>query len=327
MDYLKPDEYQIVEGWYYPEDNPSEYSGKTSLSIIVPNLYRERQKLKAAGNAAEYILKIGLNSLYGKFAQSVGSRRFRNICYAGYITSRTRAALYNALAGTRGGLQNVIGFATDGIFTTAPLDLPISKKLGGWSLERYRHSVFLMAGVYKLWNCRHTDINRCEFRPLGSSKENDPRKYCDDDNSKDANRGFGRLDWGKVLAGLNSNGRVQIEFNVFVTHKLAMAQYKAYGPYVCQFIKAYSDKILNPYNQDKRDYHIRQIKDWTKDSCGSRITDAGLGQISAQYIKPDEATDDLVFVSDLSWAIPPEIRAVVEFNIGDLGIDFDSLAV
>lgn len=89
---------------------------------------------------AEKIIKLGLNSLYGKTAQQVGGRfnappPYHQMEWAGWITSATRARLYLAA------IKNadvVIGFATDGLFTQAPLDIPVSenKDFGAWELKK-----------------------------------------------------------------------------------------------------------------------------------------------------------------------------------------------
>lgn len=100
----------------------------------------------------EKIIKLGLNSLYGKTAQQLGGRDgkppvYHQMEWAGYITSATRARLYLAAIKRP---QAIIGFATDGIFTTDPLPLEISttKQMGAWSLKIFDGLTIAMAGVY-----------------------------------------------------------------------------------------------------------------------------------------------------------------------------------
>lgn len=102
----------------------------------------------------EKIIKLGLNSLYGKTAQQVGGRNgeapaYHQLDWAGYITSATRARLFRAAATLP---SAIIGFATDGIFSTEPLDIPLSetKEMGAWELKSPLPSgiTVAMAGVY-----------------------------------------------------------------------------------------------------------------------------------------------------------------------------------
>lgn len=110
----------------------------------------------------EKIIKLGLNSLYGKTAQQLGGREgkapaYHQLEWAGYITSATRARLYSAAMASP---DVIIGFATDGIFATAPLPFPHSadKSIGEWDVKIFDGLTLAMAGVY-WWheNERHGD--------------------------------------------------------------------------------------------------------------------------------------------------------------------------
>lgn len=96
----------------------------------VPNVYQQRLALGAS--AAGIVLKLGLNSLYGKTAQSVGQPPFANYLWAGMITAGCRAMILLAMAVA--GPENVAGIATDAIYTTREISLPSSpgKHLGEW---------------------------------------------------------------------------------------------------------------------------------------------------------------------------------------------------
>lgn len=124
---------------------------------FVPEYYNTRQQwvkkpTEHWHGGAEKIIKLGLNSTYGKTAQQQGGQKNRPPTYhqmewAGYITSATRARLYVA------GMLDpdaVIGFATDGIFTTRKLNLELStsKKLGCWNVEEFLGMTIAQAGVY-----------------------------------------------------------------------------------------------------------------------------------------------------------------------------------
>lgn len=102
----------------------------------------------------EKIIKLGLNSLYGKTAQQLGGTPdkppvYHQLEWAGYITSATRARLFLAAIANP---SVVIGFATDGIFTTAKLEIECSttKAMGAWELKEPVPvgMTIAMAGVY-----------------------------------------------------------------------------------------------------------------------------------------------------------------------------------
>jgi hypothetical protein len=122
-------------------------------------LYEERKRLKAAGNGAQKVLKLLINSLYGKTAQSIGWRLvkkngewvaerppFQSYIWAGLITSGCRAmALDMAL---RKG-ADVVSFATDGIISRTKIDeVEDSSELGDWEVTEYRNVYLFQSGIY-----------------------------------------------------------------------------------------------------------------------------------------------------------------------------------
>lgn len=119
----------------------------------VKNITEEWQK------GGEKIIKLGLNSLYGKTAQQLGGTLdkppvYHQLEWAGFITSATRARLFTAA------MQDpsaIIGFATDGIFSIRPLDIDCSttKAMGAWELKEPVPCgmTTAMAGVY-WWHMR-----------------------------------------------------------------------------------------------------------------------------------------------------------------------------
>lgn len=121
---------------------------------FVPAVYKERQRLKALGNMAQWALKLGINSLYGKMAQQVGSRPFFQLEWAGYVTSKTRASLLLAAILQP---QSVVMFATDAVYTMEKLALPVSKELGEWEFEEHDGGTFVQSGIYWLKDkeCAH----------------------------------------------------------------------------------------------------------------------------------------------------------------------------
>lgn len=163
------------EGWYwgaeiiaairmYGEDitviEGHRYTTKCSHQpfSFVPELYEKRQKLKAVGDFGHIVIKLGLNSLYGKCAQSIGGKRnkdgtfqrptYQSFIWAGMITSGTRAIIIDAIAASHP--DNVLSIATDGIFTKTKIDkLCIGTGLGEWTYKEIHDLSLVQNGVYR----------------------------------------------------------------------------------------------------------------------------------------------------------------------------------
>jgi hypothetical protein len=75
------------------------------------------------------VVKLGLNSDYGKLAQRIGHPPFQDIITAGIITSTCRGMLLTGM-GRASDPWNITGVATDSIQSTEPLDLPIPPRTG-----------------------------------------------------------------------------------------------------------------------------------------------------------------------------------------------------
>lgn len=154
------------EGWYHADEVRAaiEIYGKQIKVIegqalvegcdcqpfkFVEDLYAWRLLLEAEGNALQaLIVKLCLNSLYGKMAQSIGYKdkrpSFQNFFYAGAITSGTRAKILRAI----GKGEGVISIATDGLVTRERLNLPEGKQLGEWEIIEILQHTQLGNGIY-----------------------------------------------------------------------------------------------------------------------------------------------------------------------------------
>jgi hypothetical protein len=119
---------------------------------FVEGLYTKR---KAMGKGKQGItIKLLLNSLYGKMAQSIGKAPFANPIYASLITSLTRTKLYekvHELSGCDDPLNpcghNVYSLATDGLFAEVSGDSKAG--LGEWEVETIADPILLVQpGVY-----------------------------------------------------------------------------------------------------------------------------------------------------------------------------------
>lgn len=96
----------------------------------IPQFYLERLRIGKEGPGI--VLKLGMNSCYGKLAQSVGSAPFNCWIWAGLITSGTRAQILQ-LMGRHKKLANVLSIATDGIISLEKLTPPLPRDTGTFS--------------------------------------------------------------------------------------------------------------------------------------------------------------------------------------------------
>lgn len=156
-------------GWYWYPEIVEEDRWKESNVILdawsfvsycdhkppfswIPSVYAERQRL--GKSAKGKVLKLGMNSLYGKQAQSVGLPRFSSPVYAGYITSLVRAVMANVCYRHR---EDVVMIATDGIYLTRPLKKqntrPVVENgepapLGCWEHQAFDDLFLMKPGIY-----------------------------------------------------------------------------------------------------------------------------------------------------------------------------------
>lgn len=113
---------------------------------MVNTLYTMRVSL-GKNSALSVVLKLALNSLYGKLAQSVGAAPYANPIWAGLITAITRARLIDAY---RGQEDKVFMLATDGIFTSDDFVLESGQGLGAWDLSEHPDGMFIIQpGLYR----------------------------------------------------------------------------------------------------------------------------------------------------------------------------------
>lgn len=93
--------------------------------------------------------KLVYNSMYGKFAQSVGEPLFANSFYASRITSGCRKMILDAIASHHRKQKAVLMVATDAVYFTEPhADLPQSNQLGDWEHKVKSNLTLFKPGVY-----------------------------------------------------------------------------------------------------------------------------------------------------------------------------------
>lgn len=133
---------------------------------------QKRIEYKKKGDPAHWVLKLILNSLYGKLAQrirkaSATTPRYQCYAWAGYVTAKTRSMLLDAIRLANGKIVSVM---TDSIWSLIPLeDLDIGEELGQWSYEQDHHSAtFCGAGLYQVRD-KKGELVKSEYRSRGFS--------------------------------------------------------------------------------------------------------------------------------------------------------------
>lgn len=135
----------VQYGWIFDSDGSTPFA-------FVPELYDERRALKAAHIGAEKAIKLALNSMYGKMAQRAGYSTsgkipaFHQLEWAGWVTAWARHKLYGAILQAQS--QNaLIAVETDAVYSSQPLQLPMSEKLGEWEASNYDFILYWQNGV------------------------------------------------------------------------------------------------------------------------------------------------------------------------------------
>jgi hypothetical protein len=272
-------EIDLLEAWTF---TPSKESWKPYEFI---DLYYERrqallaeQKTSGIPNGEEKVLKLGLNSLYGKTAQHIGFDvengnipPLHNLAYAGYVTSGTRAMIYKAVMTAP---DSIIAIATDGIFSTTPLKVEVSdsKELGKWELKEHDGWVMVQAGFY--WS-----ISKGEYK--GMSRGFD--KVKGEGNTPQARKkDYQRKMDAQVNAVLSGwkhkEGSVYFPCTRFITLKSALVSDKWFTRWCCWYAMGY-DRL----QEGKQSVMGRQLKLSTYGT--KRITDANL---KYPYKTPDK---------------------------------------
>jgi hypothetical protein len=160
------------EAWIYRQNCNCKPFGK------IPEYYLHRLKIGKEGPGI--VIKLGMNSCYGKLAQSVGSPKFSSWIWAGMITSGTRAQLLQMLA-LHNEPQNLLMMATDGILTREKLSPPKPlftatavvingkiKPLGGWEYKPAEKGMFIARpGIYFPLNPTEEELAQVRARGIG----------------------------------------------------------------------------------------------------------------------------------------------------------------
>ncbi|RPH75739.1 hypothetical protein EHM76_00980 [bacterium] len=139
-------EIEIEKGYaFYPDELV--YPLKEEIERLY--LWKESEK----NPDIKYCIKIVLNSLYGKFIQTVSGKtgKLFNPLYASLITANTRLKLMEI------GFKypdSIVSFSTDSVHSLIPLDLKQKRHdgLGDFALDFQGAGVYIQSDVYTLWN-------------------------------------------------------------------------------------------------------------------------------------------------------------------------------
>lgn len=154
-------DFDVLESWEWRAAGKQKCKHRERPCAFIDRAYSERLAAVRRGDAAQHALKLSLNSLYGKLAQRVGARfdvdkgewrlpPYHDLAGAGWITSTVRAMLYRAAMQHP---EAVLMLATDAIYSTVPLTLPVSKgekTLGEWDYTTHVSATIVQSGVYFL---------------------------------------------------------------------------------------------------------------------------------------------------------------------------------
>jgi hypothetical protein len=155
------------QGWYHADEIRAaiEVFGNKAIQVLegkawdqqcdhkpfdfVEKLYKWRLQIAKENYPKGQIVKLALNSMYGKLVQSVGSKNseppFQNFFLGGAITAGTRAKLLRAIGSH---MDKVVSLATDGIITLDKLTLTIGQQLGEWEYSELLTHIQISNGVY-----------------------------------------------------------------------------------------------------------------------------------------------------------------------------------
>ena len=181
--------FEIEEAWIF---EPA-HEGRANQGPLefVRDLFFERRQIKNAGerngsyDIREKTIKLSLNSMYGKLAQSVGGEgkapSVANPYYAAATTAYCRRRLIEAALIDP---HAIVFFATDGIVSTRPLDgLARVRKhgdvvdLGDWEYCEAYSGLFVMPGVYTYGKVVFDENGERTIKPVTKIRGGDAKKY------------------------------------------------------------------------------------------------------------------------------------------------------
>lgn len=244
--------FQVQEGWAHAAKR------RSNVALLADQVYQERQERRGASPMADALLKLLLPAVYGKLAQRKGRAAWSCLPAAGLVTSHVRAAL---LLAAMQAPDDAIAFATDALYSTVPLSLPIGDGLGQWREDSFAGGTFIQPGVYRLINHDGTQLHR--------------------------SRGFVATpsEFNEVIDKLSDPGGVVLQRPAFIGHALARLlpnEYRAHLftvlnlPYTLQPYRSLK-RVYDIWSDDSHDYALRPITDWRTENRRSWMMSGGVG--------------------------------------------------
>lgn len=170
---------KMAEAWVY------ETACKHRPFAKVPEWYLTRLAWGKEGRG--YVLKLGMNSIYGKLAQIIGSAKYQCRIWAGMVTAGCRAQLLDFI-GQHERWSDILMLATDGVWSLcdikphSPRDTgtdhevfdqvakkTVRKPLGAWEHGHFKHGVFMARpGIYFPLQATDDQIEEAKARGIGT---------------------------------------------------------------------------------------------------------------------------------------------------------------
>ncbi len=195
---------EIVEGWEWKNDE-TEFPWE-----FLQDMYDTRMRL-GKKNLLSMPFKLGPNSLYGKYAQTVGWDQKKRLPpkshalpVAGWVTSMCRSMLFAAM---RRNPAAIVAVETDAIYSRVPpeeLGVVPGDGLGEWGVDVYDEMIYIQSGMYHYkqggeWKgVRSRGISRAEY-PVETAIE-----YV---QSLSAGEKWDLREHGKLVAGMELTTR------------------------------------------------------------------------------------------------------------------------
>lgn len=254
---------EIVSAWlFHPATDEKPFAW-------IRGLFDYRVQLE--DKAGKQVIKLGINSVYGKFAESIGDRPplYASPFFAAAITAGAQRKTVEAALTAP---DDIVMFATDAVYATRPLDVhaPEKKTLGEWEHTAVgAGGVFIQSGVYLLRykSLKETYINRAD----------------EDGHFKCKTRGFSPKEIDR--AGEKS-------FNQVVSEVLGrdIPQYWERGEPVYEFV--YSNYLalgisaVSPYSWKRIGQWKKKLRSLKLDATeGKRVLDRGTNKHSIEKRK------------------------------------------
>lgn len=282
---------QFHEAWIYRSNCDCRPFGQ------IPEFYNHRLKIGKEGPGI--VIKLGMNSCYGKLAQSVGEARFNSWIWAGMITSGCRAQLLELL-GLHENHADVLMMATDGLLTKtgivppAPLNTGTGasgKPLGGWERKRADRGMFIARpGIYFPLEPTEDELNYIRARGVGRSVVLKSWKAITDAWEKDGIDGVAPIANVARFCGAKTSISVSNEGKTFRRANARDGKRPSYGQWVSRRIELTFNPLpkRDRLAEDGVSLVLRKLPSTQTSEPYSRA----LARMSAEALEMEAATDE-----------------------------------